>query len=74
MKQFTFSDLNRAPGEILDMALVESVALTKRGKEKIVTLSVDTYQQLIGGMHATVYTLDLATTGHQQNCSSNFSD
>lgn len=39
MKQFTFSDVNRASGEILEAALVEPVTLTKRGKEKLVILS-----------------------------------
>lgn len=35
MKQFTFSDMNRAAGEILETALIEPVALTKRGKQKL---------------------------------------
>ncbi|UWU17257.1 hypothetical protein N2599_31330 (plasmid) [Rhizobium sullae] len=38
MKQFTFSDMNRASEEILEAALVEPVTLTKRGKEKLVSL------------------------------------
>ena len=38
MKQFSFSDMNRASGEILEAALIEPVALTKRGKEKLVIL------------------------------------
>lgn len=32
MKQFTFSDMNRASGEALETALVERVGLTKHGK------------------------------------------
>ncbi len=38
VKQFTFSDMNRASEEILEAALVEPVTLTKRGKEKLVSL------------------------------------
>ena len=39
MKTFTYSDMNRTPGEILDIALVEPVMLTKRGKGKLVVMS-----------------------------------
>lgn len=41
MKQFTFSDMNRASGEILEAALVEPVSLTKRGKDKLVILTAE---------------------------------
>ena len=57
MKRFTFSDMNRASGEILEAALIEPVALTKRGKEKLVILSASTYQRLTGGGHTKAYTL-----------------
>jgi prevent-host-death family protein len=60
MKQFTFSDLNRASGEILESALIEPVVLTKRGKEKIVMLSATTYRQLVGKMDIRAYTLENA--------------
>ena len=60
MKKFTFSDLNRASGEILETALMEPVALTRRGKEKVIMLSVDTYKQLVGASHAEAYTLEAA--------------
>ncbi|WP_246617930.1 hypothetical protein [Rhizobium populisoli] len=33
MELFSFSDMNRASGEILEAALIEPVTLTKRGKE-----------------------------------------
>jgi prevent-host-death family protein len=46
MKTFTFSDMNRTPGEILDAALVEPVALTKRGKRKLVVMSAADFQKL----------------------------
>jgi prevent-host-death family protein len=46
MKTFTYSELNRTPGEILDIALVEPVSLTKRGKDKLVVMSADVFDQL----------------------------
>lgn len=58
MKQFTFSDMNRASGEILETAMIEPVALTKRGKEKLIILSATQYRQLVGSPHAVAYTLE----------------
>jgi prevent-host-death family protein len=58
MKQFTFSDMNRVSGEILEAALIEPVALTKRGKEKLVILSAAAYQRLMGEPHTKAYGLD----------------
>jgi prevent-host-death family protein len=58
MKQFTFSDMNRQSGEILETALIEPVALTKRGKPKLVILSAAQYRQLVGQSHAVAYTLE----------------
>jgi prevent-host-death family protein len=49
MKTFTYSDLNRTPGEILDAALVEPIALTKRGKCKLVVMSAVQYEVLAFG-------------------------
>ena len=46
MKQFSYTDLAKTPGEILDTALVEPIALTKHGKEKIVMLSAERYRRL----------------------------
>lgn len=46
MKAFTFSDLSRRSGDVLDTALVEPVSLQKRGKTKIVMLSAEQYEQL----------------------------
>lgn len=57
MKQFTFSDMNRASGEILETALIEPVALTKRGKEKLVILTADAYSRLVGHPHTEAYSL-----------------
>lgn len=58
MKKFTFSDMNRASGEILEAALIEPVALTKRGKEKLVILSAAAYERLRGQGHTKAYGLD----------------
>jgi prevent-host-death family protein len=57
MKQFTFSEMNRASGEILDAALVEPVTLTKRGKDKLVILTAEQYRKLIGRSHTQAYGL-----------------
>lgn len=48
MKRFSFSDMNRSSGEILEAALVEPVALTKYGKEKLVIMTAEAYQRLAG--------------------------
>ncbi|RRI05865.1 prevent-host-death protein [Mesorhizobium tamadayense] len=58
MKQFTFSDMNRVSGEILETAMIEPVALTKRGKEKLIILSATQYRQLVGSSHAVAYTIE----------------
>lgn len=63
MKQFTFSDMNRASGEILEAALIEPVVLTKRGKEKLVILTTNAYHRLKGQPHTQVYGLDDAPEG-----------
>lgn len=49
MKTFTYSEMNRTPGEILDIALVEPVMLTKRGKGKLVVMSAVQYEILAFG-------------------------
>lgn len=46
MKSFAFSDLNRQSGEVLDAALAEPVTLTKRGKPKLVVMSVEQFERL----------------------------
>lgn len=48
MKQFTFSEMNRSSGEILEAALVEPVVLTKHGKEKLYVLSAREYHRMRG--------------------------
>ncbi|MDB5552542.1 MAG: antitoxin Phd YefM, type toxin-antitoxin system family protein [Rhizobium sp.] len=49
MKSFSFSDLSRKSGDVLDAALVGPVSLVKRGKPKVVMLPVDEYQKLVDG-------------------------
>jgi prevent-host-death family protein len=49
MKSFSFSDLNRQSGEVLDAALAGPVELTKRGKPKIVMMPVAIYAILSRG-------------------------
>lgn len=46
MKSYAFSDLNRQSGEVLDAALAAPVLLEKRGKPKLVMMSVDTYERM----------------------------
>ncbi|MGO7758345.1 prevent-host-death protein [Rhizobium leguminosarum bv. viciae] len=67
MKQFTFSDMNRASGEILEAALVEPVSLTKRGKDKLVILTAEQYRKLVGRSHTQAYgLLDAPEDIHQE--------
>lgn len=46
MREFTFSDLNRSPGDILDRAMGEPVGLLKRGKLKVVMVPSETWDRL----------------------------
>ena len=55
MKSFAFSDLNRQSGEVLDAALSAPVTLTKRGKPKVVMMSVEAFERL--ARHRRAYTL-----------------
>jgi len=48
MKQYTFSDMNRSSGEILETAMIEPVVLTKHGKEKLFVLSARDYHRMRG--------------------------
>lgn len=58
MKQFTFSDMNRLSGEILEAALTEPVVLTKHGKEKLIILTASRYRHLAGQPRSAAYTLE----------------
>ena len=49
MRTFSFSDLNRQSGEVLDAALAGPVELTKHGKPKIVMMPLAVYEVLARG-------------------------
>ncbi|WP_039758586.1 type II toxin-antitoxin system prevent-host-death family antitoxin [Bartonella queenslandensis] len=53
MKKYSFTDINRGTGDILDEAMSTPVALTKRGREKIIMLPIHLYNQLIKSRSAT---------------------
>lgn len=46
MKSFTFSDMNRQSGEILEAALKGPIKLTKRGKDKLVVLPASQFKAM----------------------------
>lgn len=58
MKSFSFSDLNRQSGEVLDAALAGPVTLNKRGKARLVMMSVEAYDRLVRLQRA--FTLETA--------------
>ena len=47
MRSISLSDLNRRPGEVVDMALAAPVALTKHGRRAVVILSAEAYDALV---------------------------
>lgn len=47
MRQFSFTDVNRQPGEVLDAAMDQPVLLTRRGKEKLVIVRAELFRSLI---------------------------
>lgn len=62
MKTFSFSDLSRKSGDVLDAALAGPVSLVKRGKAKVVMLPVDEYKKLVEGSgHRQAFSLDTAS-------------
>jgi prevent-host-death family protein len=60
MKQFTFTDMNRDSGQILESALSEPVTLTKHGREKLVIMPVKQYRKLVGTPRQEAYELATA--------------
>jgi prevent-host-death family protein len=61
MKTFSFSDLSRNSGDVLDAALAGPVSLMKRGKPKVVMLPVEEYRKLMDGSGAReAFSLDTA--------------
>ena len=58
MKSFTFSDLARATGKVLDEAMKSPVALTKHGEERLVLMPAETFQRLSGRHQPKAYSVD----------------
>ncbi|UXN57716.1 type II toxin-antitoxin system prevent-host-death family antitoxin [Phyllobacterium zundukense] len=48
LKEFSFSDLSRRSGDVLDAAMTETVSLVKRGKAKVVMMPTSEYERLTG--------------------------
>jgi hypothetical protein len=46
MKRYSYTDINKASGEIFDEALKAPIALTKRGKVKLIVLAVEQFDEL----------------------------
>lgn len=46
MKEFSFSDLSRRSGDVLDAALAGKVSLAKRGKRKVMMMPIEEYERL----------------------------
>lgn len=62
MKTFSFSDLSRNSGDVLDAALAGPVSLMKRGKPKVVMLPVEEYRKLVDSSGARqAFSLDTAS-------------
>lgn len=78
MQEFSFSDLSRRSGDVLDAAMAGKVSLTKRGKAKVMMMPMDEYERLeriaTGRRERTAFTLadapeediDNLTKGFQQ--------
>ena len=46
MKEYTFSDLSRRSGDVLDAAMSGKVTLAKRGKAKVMMMPIHEYERL----------------------------
>ena len=60
MREFMLTDLNRRPGELLEVAAVEPVALTRYRRVRFVLMSAERYEGLAkgGGVSGSVGTGD----------------
>ncbi|AOG02890.1 type II toxin-antitoxin system Phd/YefM family antitoxin [Bosea sp. RAC05] len=77
MKEFSFSDLNRRSGDVLDAALAEPVKLMKRGKAKIVMLPQEQYERMRDAARSneqTAFTLDTAPEEDIENLMTGFQE
>ena len=57
MKEFSFSDLSRRSGDVLDAAMAETVSLVKRGKPKVVMMPTAEYERLTSSRGQNAFTL-----------------
>ena len=46
MRKIPASELQRNPGGVQDLALVEPVAITRNGRERLVLMSIEAYRRL----------------------------
>jgi len=58
MKTYSFTELNKTPGEVLEEALKSPVILTKRGKEKLVIVPATYFRTLTGRPHAEAFSIN----------------
>lgn len=47
MKRFSFTDVSKTPGQVLDEAMKGPVTLTKHGREKLVIVSAEQFRALV---------------------------
>jgi prevent-host-death family protein len=76
MKQFTFSDLSRHSGDVLDAAMAGKVSLAKRGKAKVMMMPMAEYERLerlaTGRQERTAFTLADAPEEDIENLTAGF--
>lgn len=76
MKEFTFSDLSRRSGDVLDAAMTGKVSLAKRGKRKVMMMPMDEYERLeriaAGQRERTAFTLADAPDDDMENLTIGF--
>ena len=76
MKEFTFSDLSRRSGDVLDAAMAGKVSLAKRGKAKVVMMPMAEYERLermaAGRLERNAFTLADAPEEDIQNLTAGF--
>ncbi|RST85068.1 type II toxin-antitoxin system prevent-host-death family antitoxin [Aquibium carbonis] len=76
MKQFTFSDLSRRSGDVLDAAMAGKVSLAKRGKAKVMMMPMEEYERLeqlaAGRREGRAFTLANAPEDDLENLTAGF--
>lgn len=75
MKHFTFSDLSRRSGDVLDAAMAGKVSLAKRGKARVMMMPIDEYERLArmaAGRGRNAFTLDDAPQEDIDNLTAGF--